>query len=111
MTPAAREFRRGIQRGHGFIQHDQSRAEDQSARDGDALALSAGKLVGEAIGICGGKADTLQHVYRHGSALGRIRHRIEQMQWLGNDPADALARITAGGGILKHRLHPRAHER
>ena len=37
---------RHVERAHRFVGHDQLRPRDEGARDGDALALAAGKFVG-----------------------------------------------------------------
>jgi hypothetical protein len=82
--------------------HTTSLGERASARDGDALALAAGELVREALGVRCGKADAIEQATDAAGLLvawqARDRHRLAQ------DRFDAHARIERAIGTLRDEL-------
>ena len=95
-----------IQRADRFIADHQPGAADQGARDGDALALPAGKFVRPALRVLGAQAHPLQPL-RH---LGRFlppRQAPVQAQRFGDGGTHRHARIQAGERVLEDHLHVR----
>ena len=93
-----------IESGDGLIGDDEPRPADEGARDGDALTLPAGELVGQAIGIAGGEADLAQDLGHPRPARGAARGLGIEMERLGDDACHGLARIEGAIGILEHHL-------
>ena len=54
---------RNVERGHRLVEHHHLRIERESAREADALALAAGELVREAVGVLGAQADRPEQLY------------------------------------------------
>ena len=94
---------RDVERRDRLVQHDQLGRQDQRAGDGDALALAAREFVREEIGRALRQADQVEQLQHAPADLGRVDLLVGD-QRLGDDGADAHARIERGVGILEHRL-------
>jgi hypothetical protein len=87
-----------------LIADDDIRAERKGARDGDALALATGELVGVAGAGIGGEAAADEEL---GGACGAILRGADgvDVEWLFDDVGDAHARIERAARILEDDLH------
>ena len=95
-----------VQRGGGFVSNQQIGLTSQGHGDGDALALTAGELVGVGVNpACGvGNANPLQQ--GNGlAACGGCGQTAVQAQRFGHLLADGLHRVQRGHGFLKHHAH------
>ncbi len=93
-----------VERGHGLVQHDQPGRQRERARDGDALTLAAGELVGEQLGGALRQPHQLEQVEDALADLPR-RERLVGDEGLGDDGAHAHARVERGERVLEDRLH------
>src|SRR5918995_5978605 len=95
---------RDVERGDRLVQDDEVRVEGEGARDADALTLAAGELVRIAAGGVPGEPDRLEELSYTG---GEVSSSGEAMgpHRLADDPADAVARIERGEGVLEDDLH------
>ena len=93
-----------IQRGHGLITHYEFGLQCQGARNANALALAAGKLMRIAARVILLHAHAAQ---RLDHALKALRARADAMhqQALANALAHRHARVQRGVRILKDNLH------
>ena len=94
-----------IQGGNGFIRNDQLRVHDQRPGDPDPLALSAGELVGIAVGVFLRQSHQLQHVVDFLPALVFRLVQLMDIQALRNDVHDLFPRVQARHGVLEDHLH------
>ena len=117
---AHRHPRRSVERRKRLVQKQRARAEDEGARQRDALLLPARELRRQALGKPG-EADQLEHlrgapatlVERNLAYAQRIRHVLphahvrEQRIGLEHDTAFALARRQSADVVAIQRIHPR----
>ena len=94
---------RYVQRGYRLVADDQFRFDRQRARNGDALALAAGKFVRVAAREARLQPDQMQQ-FGDPFATARARHEIVQRQRFAQDPADGHARVERGVGVLEDDL-------
>ena len=97
-----------VERRDRLVENDHLRPDDQRAGDGDALALAAGELVDVAGRVLRREADIRQRGRDRRLPRGALRRIVEQMERLGHQPRDPVARVEAAVGVLEHHLHPRA---
>src|SRR6185295_14308352 len=57
------------------------------------------------VDILGPQPDLVQRLYDQPPALRRIWRFVEEMQWLGNEALDLVARVEGTVRILEHDLH------
>ena len=95
---------RNVQRRYRLIGDQQFRLQHQSPRNGDALALAAGKHMRIAPRMFGAQADAGHHRMRLGAPLGLAEVGVDD-QRLFENLADGLARVERAIGILEHQLH------
>src|SRR5690606_21890020 len=81
----------------------------ESAGDGDALPLSAGKLMRKLAGVTRIQTDQRQEFAYAGLPIMGICNQSEGLDRLGDNRANPPARIKAGKGILKDHLDFPAH--
>ena len=94
---------RDVEGGHRLVTDDELRLEGEGPSHPDALALSARELVGEAIGMVGVQADTVEQVGDLGAPT--VPPLTPHDEGLADDVADRHARVEAGVGILEDHLH------
>src|SRR6266849_7486280 len=94
---------RHIQRRYRLVADDQLRFDRQRPRNGDALALPAGKFVGIAAREARLQSDQPQQ-FLDALATARGWYKIMQRQRFGQDLADRHARIKRRIGVLKDDL-------
>jgi hypothetical protein len=94
-----------IQSGDRFIGNDERGAKNQGTGDADALALSAGKLVRVAVQGIVGQANATEELRGASEAIVARELRLVNGQGLGNDFADAHARIQGSERVLENHLH------
>ena len=99
---------RDIERRHRLVGDDEPWPGNERPRDGDALALAAGKLMRMLQGVRSLEAHRLERRRHPRPALGP-RRPPERGQRLRDNPLDPLARIERAVGVLKDHLHLRAH--
>ena len=75
----------------------------ERAGDADPLPLSAGELVREAVVVLGVEPDDLEQLLDAALAL-RVGARAVDLERLGDDEADALARVERGVRVLEDHL-------
>ena len=96
-----------VERGGRLVADHDARPQHERARDGDALALPAGELLGEPRRHLRREADAGEHL-RHALAPLRGRDALRGERQ-GDDVGDAVARVERGIRVLEHRLdHARA---
>ena len=78
----------------------------ERARDADALALAAGELVREAVVVLGVEADDLEQLLHAALDLG-VGAELVHLERLGDDEADALARVQRRVRVLEDHHHLR----
>src|SRR3984957_10696408 len=83
---------RDVERRHRLVCDDEPRSRDERARDGDALALAAGKLMRILRGVGRLEADGLERGLNALEAL-RPARSAESRQRLSDDFLDALTRV------------------
>ena len=93
-----------VQRRHRLVGDDQLGLHDDGPGHADALALSAGELVGIAVGVLRQQSNLTQHLQHHAVDLLFILHAPDA-QALGDDLLDGHAGIQRGHGILKDHLN------
>ena len=96
---------RDVEGGDRFVGDNEPGAEDQRAGDTDALALSAGELVGIAPGGVGVEADGGEGFEDTLAAGCAIELGMMDGERLGDDGFDAEARVERGERVLKDHLH------
>ena len=95
---------RHVERRHRFVGDDERRLEDERARDADALALTAGKLVRVAIDEVRVEADDAHDLLD--ALVGFPTAREAKVpQWFAHDVADGHAWVERRVRILKDHLH------
>ena len=92
-----------VERGHRFVAHEELRLHRESARDTDALALSARELVRKASLAIGVEADPDHQVIDMIVECGG-RDEAVHLGGLGDDVSDPHARIERRKGVLKDHL-------
>ena len=98
---------RDVERRDRLVGDDEVWVDRERARQTDPLALTPGKLVWVAICRVGGQADRLQEIAHAGRGLAPSRQPVRP-QRLANDPADTVAGVERGEGVLEDHLHPPA---
>ena len=93
-----------IQRGDRLIRNEQLRLHGQSARNGDALALPAGKLTGVFVQIARVQTNIAHLEFRLGAVAAARRADVLDAHRLCNDIAHAHAPVQARAGVLKDDL-------
>src|SRR5689334_7330129 len=83
---------RDVQCRHGLVADDQLRVDRERAGDADALPLAARELVREAVVVLRVEADDLEELL-HAPLDLRLGPELVHLQGLGDDEADALARV------------------
>ena len=94
---------RYIERADRFIGHDQPGFGDEGARNGNALALAARKLMRVLVRILRAQAYLLQHLDGAVALLGTAAVALS-LQWLADDAFHRLARVQRSIRVLKHHL-------
>src|SRR5437588_3015883 len=94
-----------VERGNGFVGHNEPGLKNQGAGDADALALASGKFVGIAAERVTVEAHALENGGGTREALSCGKRAFVDGQRLGNDLAHAHARVQRGKRILKNHLH------
>ena len=95
---------RHVQRRHGLVGHDEARLQRQRARDGDALALPAGKLVRIAPRVIRLQADPRQQ-RQHARLAFLGAAKLVDDHAVHDGVAHRATRVQAGIGILEDGLH------
>ena len=95
---------RHIEGRHRLVEDDHPRREGESTRDGDALALPAGELVRKEADRALGQPDHVEQL-EHATPAGGPVERLVDHERLGDDGADAHARVEGSVRILEDRLH------
>src|SRR5882724_2159104 len=95
---------RNIQRGDWLVADNKFRVHGQGARDTDALALPAAKLVGVTVVMILAEAHRMEQ-FIDAVALSSTLGKFVNFQTFADDIADAHPRIQRGIGILKNDLH------
>ena len=95
---------RDVERRHRLVADDQLRLQRQRARDADALALAAGKLMRIVVHLRLAQADAVE---QFGDALLHVlaARGVVHAHRLGHDVAGRHARIERGERVLKDDLH------
>ena len=94
-----------IQRGNRLVAYDKLRVQGGGSGDADALALSAGKLVGIAVQMLPRHAHSVHKLQHPGGSL-ILRGKLPVcLQRLGNYVSDGHAGVKRGVGVLKYELH------
>ena len=91
-----------------LVADEEIRFDRQRAGDADARALSAGKLVREATGECGVKADALHHLGHISRFVFGINNAVHD-GCFADDVFDTVARIQRCIRILKNHLRFELH--
>ncbi len=95
---------RHIQRGHRFVRHDQPRLGRQRAGDRDALTLAAGEFKRAAAQMHRIQPNQAQQFDHPFAALRPVGIQAIDVERLGDDVLDTLARAERGIRILEHDL-------
>ena len=95
---------RHVERRDRLVGDDQARVERERARDADALPLAAGELVRVAVVVLGREPDDV-HQLLHAPLGARSRDWPWMHERVGDDRADALARVERRVRILEDHLH------
>ncbi len=96
---------RDVERRDRLVGDDQARIERERARDADALALTTRELVRVAVVVLGSEADDV-HQLLHRRLASRRDWPVDHER-VGDQRADALARIERRVRILEDHLHLR----
>ena len=94
---------RHIQRGDRLVADDELRFDGERAGNADALALAAGKLVREAVGVLAVEPDDREQLGHALLTALRVVHVVDNHA-LFDDRADGHARVERSVGILKDDL-------
>ena len=97
-----------VERGDRLVRHDELGIERERAGDADPLALPARELVREPVVVLRVEADDLEQVLHTPLPLG-VRADPVHLERLGDDEADALARVEGCVGVLEDHLDLAAH--
>ena len=92
---------RSVKRRCGLVQQQNLRLQNQRARNGNALALSARQLVRIPEPEPGSHAHFVQRAL---NAHFRVVYAVNG-QWLGQNAVDGLARVQRSIRVLEHHLH------
>ena len=95
---------RDVERRDRLVADDQLRVDGERARDADALALAAGELVREAVVVLRVEADDLEQLLDAALDLG-VGAELVHLERLGDDEADALARVQRRVRVLEDHHH------
>src|SRR6202007_634687 len=87
-----------------LVAHDQTRSKRKRARNADALALAAGKLMRIVLHLVRPQADLLEQVCDP-LLLVAARGKAVHAERLADDVARGHARIERGEWVLEHDLH------
>ena len=87
-----------------FVTHDQPGVDCQRARNRDALALPAGKLMRIFVTVVTAQANLIEQFNHACNALHACLANAERTHALGDDVANAHARVERRERILKHDL-------
>ena len=93
-----------VERGHRLVADDQLGVDREGARDADALALAAGELVREAVVVLRVQPDDLEQLLDALLDL-RLGAHLVHLERLGDDEADALARVQRRVRVLEDHHH------
>ena len=93
-----------VQRGDRLIRNEQLRLHGQGARNGDALALPAGKLTGVFVQIARVQTNIAHLEFRLGAVAAARRADVLDAHRLCNDIAHTHAPVQARAGVLKDDL-------
>ena len=99
---------RDVERRDRLVADDELGMERQRAGDADALALAAGELVREALGVVAREADHLEQL-AYPPRLLRPRPPAVDHERLGDDVLDRHARIERAERVLEDDLHLAPH--
>jgi hypothetical protein len=94
---------RHVERAHGLVRHDEARARDEGARNGDALALAAREFVRVLAEVGGAQAHLGQHLRGLLALLGAAGLALG-LQRLGDDALHRLAWVQRAVRVLEHHL-------
>ena len=95
---------RYVESGDGLVGDDQLGLQRKRPSDADALALTAGELVGVAVEVLGGETHPVEKLLDLGAELLAVGDAVE-LERIADDLADALPGIERGVGVLKDHLH------
>ena len=88
-----------------LVEDDEARPQHHRARDGDALSLAAGELVGIAVAALGVESDLAQRLVDHAAALGgSVPEPVDAEPFL-DDLRRRQPRREGPEGVLEHHLH------
>src|SRR6267143_584143 len=94
-----------VERRDRFVGHDQFRLKNQRSRDTNPLPLPPGEFVRVTIERFGAETDPREHQNGGVPAPPCGEARLMNRQGLGNDLANAHARIQGCEGVLENHLH------
>ena len=93
-----------VERRDRLVADDQLRVDRERAGDADALPLAARELVREAVVVLGVQADDLEQLLHAALDLG-LGAELVHLERLGDDEADALARVQRRVRVLEDHHH------
>src|SRR4051812_49126212 len=96
---------RHVESGHRLVRDDQLRVERERARHPDALALAARELVREAVVVLGVEPDLLHQLLHAPLAPALALVDVVDLERVGDDRADRLARVERRVRVLEDHLH------
>ena len=94
-----------IQRRDALIRDDELGVHDEGAGNAHALTLTAGELVGVALGVLRGKADLGKDLFHLFAALCLRFAQMVDIQTLADDVLHLFAGVQGCHGVLKDHLH------
>ena len=94
----------GVEPGDRLVQEEVAGARREGARQGEALGLAAGDLVGAAAPALAGQVEGLQERLGDGLVPVGAARRPEGAEGTGDLGDDVVARVEAGGRVLGHVL-------
>ena len=94
---------RHIERAHGLVGHDEAGAGDECARNRNALALAARKLVRVFVQVGAAQAHLRQHLRGLLALLGAAGSTLG-LQGLGDDALHGVVWVQRAIGVLEHHL-------
>ena len=93
-----------VQRRDGLVHHEELGLHGQGTGNADALALAAGELVDEAVGVLLVQAHFFQQAVNFLGALGLVLIQVVDIHALGDDIADGHAGVQGSVRVLEDHL-------